>query len=264
MTPLEKDAILYAKTGKVDKLKACLDAGVSVNFADADKQTLLMHAASRNHLAVVLELLQRGADANIPGRYDNSTALFQACEAGHATIVALLEGHTNRQKGYTIEAALQGGDSWTKYCALHDAIWDDFQRGRKLNNHEYDFLSLHAFLTRTIGWGYEDTLTNRGYWNIPLSVRLFEAMGEANYAAIQRRADQIIRSHTKKIGYDLERDPPQDFNWDRALAERSSGIYNRPNTNGWQAMRSNTCTRTKSISPINSEFAPLTVSISSN
>lgn len=224
MKPLEKDAILYARTGKLEKLKACLDAGVPANFADDGKQSLLMHAAARNHLPVVEELLHRGADANFVGRYDNSTALFQAKEAGHAEIAALLETHTSQRKRYNIEPALRCKNPWSGYCLLHDAIWDDFQRGRKLNDHEYAFLSLHPFLTCTTGWGYEDMLTNRGYWNLPHCIRLLEAVGEAHYAAIQRRADEIIRRHAKRVGYDLEGDTAQDFKWDRTISDELEAL----------------------------------------
>lgn len=224
MSPLEKDAILYAKTGKLEKLKSCLDAGVPANFVDDAKQSLLMHAVSRNHLPVIEELLRRGADANFVGRYDNSTALFQAKEASHTEIAALLEAHTSQRKGYDIEPALECENPWSGYCLLHDAIWDDFQRGRKLNDYEYASLSLHPFLTRATSWGYEDLLTNRGYWNIPCCIRLLEAVGEAHYAAIQRRADEIIRRHAKRIGYDLERDAPQDFKWDRPLSDELEAL----------------------------------------
>ena len=224
MSPLEKDAILYAKTGKLEKFKSCLDAGVPASFVDDGKQSLLMHAASRNHLPVVEELLRRGADANFVGRYDNSTALFQAREAGHAELAALLEAHTSQRKGYTIEPALRCENSWSGYCMLHDAIWNDFQRGRKLNDHEYTFLSLHPFLTRATGWGYEDMLSNRGYWNIPHCIRLLETVGETHYAAIQRRADEIIRRHAKRIGYDLVQDAPQEFKWDQTLSSELEAL----------------------------------------
>lgn len=224
MSPVEKDAILYAKTGKLEKLKGCLDAGVPPSFVDDNKQSLLMHAVSRNHLPVVAELLRRGADANFVGRYDNSTAHFQAQEAGHAEIAARLEAHTSQRKGYDIEPALKHESPWNGYCLLHDAIWNDFQRGRKLNDHEYAFLSLHPFLTSATGWGYEDMLTNRGYWNILHCIRLLEAVGETHYAAIQRRADAIIRRHAERTGYDLERDAPQDFKWGQTLSDELEAL----------------------------------------
>ena len=46
MTPLEKDAVLHAKTGKLEKLRACLDAGISPNFFEPENRvSLLMFAA---------------------------------------------------------------------------------------------------------------------------------------------------------------------------------------------------------------------------
>ena len=33
------------------------------------------------------------------------------------------------------------------------------------------------------------------------------------------RADEIIRHHAEKVGYDLEGDTSQDFKWDRAISD---------------------------------------------
>jgi hypothetical protein len=93
MTPLEKDAVLYAKTGKLDKLHACLDAGISPNFFEPDNRvSLLMFAAGRGHLPVVEELLRRGADPHHACDWtDDFTALAQAKLAKHKAIVELLK-----------------------------------------------------------------------------------------------------------------------------------------------------------------------------
>src|SRR5262245_19221413 len=104
MTAVEQDAVLYAKTGKLEKLKACLDAGVSPGLTDPHGSSLLMHAAFRGHLPVVEELIGRGADANYVGTED-STALFQARQAGHGAIVKLLDPHTRVQRDYDLDAA---------------------------------------------------------------------------------------------------------------------------------------------------------------
>jgi hypothetical protein len=218
MTPSEKDAVLYAKTGKLEKLTACLDAGVSPNTTDESRASLLMHAASRGHFPVVAELLRRGADANFVG-FDDSTALFQARQAGHAKIVELLKSHAGNRKGYDIDEPLRCPNLWQGYCALHDAIWDDFQHGRELNEHEYAFQSLHPFLTLATGWGFDEMLSNRGYWCIPAGIRLFDALGEPHYAAILRRADEIVRRHAERIGYSLEHEKPEGWKWDRSVLE---------------------------------------------
>lgn len=95
MTPLEKDAVLYAKTGKLEKLRACLDGGVSPSAADDSRVSLLVHAASRGHLAVVEELLRRGADANFISGWNDGTALYHAKLAGHTAVAQLLQRHTS-------------------------------------------------------------------------------------------------------------------------------------------------------------------------
>lgn len=93
VTPLEKDAVLYARTGKLEKLRACLDAGISPNFYEPDyRVSLLMHAAGRGHLPVVEELLRRGADPYHACDWpDDFTALAQAKLAKHKAIVELLK-----------------------------------------------------------------------------------------------------------------------------------------------------------------------------
>lgn len=92
MTPLEKDAVLYAKTGKLEKLRACLDAGISPNFFEPENQvSLLMFAAGRGHLAVVEELLSRGADPHHACDWDqDATALDHAKLGKHKAIVEVL------------------------------------------------------------------------------------------------------------------------------------------------------------------------------
>ena len=95
--PDERDAILYAKTGKLEKLKACLDFGISPNTTDENKASLLMWAAARGHFPVVEELISRGADTNFVGQ-EHSTALDQAQQQGHTQIVEFLKPLTN-QKG---------------------------------------------------------------------------------------------------------------------------------------------------------------------
>lgn len=69
LTPLEKDACLYAKTGKTDKLDAVLrQAGMSADWKTPDNtSSLLMMAASKNHVETVQYLLSHGADPHWQG-----------------------------------------------------------------------------------------------------------------------------------------------------------------------------------------------------
>ena len=98
MTPLEKDALLYAKTDKTEKLTNCLNAGASPGLADERGDSLLMHAAWRGHLPVVRELLRRGADANRIGS-EKSNALSLARRADHMEVAGLLHEHTSLPYG---------------------------------------------------------------------------------------------------------------------------------------------------------------------
>jgi hypothetical protein len=229
MTPEEKDAILYAKTGKLEKLRYCLDAGVSPNTIDnyRAKKSLLMYAACRGHLPIVRELLKRGADADYVDS-DGVTALFQAKQAGQTKIVELLQERTIGRTGYDIEALLGCSEPWQGYCALHETIWKDYRRGRELNDYESNFQSLHAFLTfAVVGQGFEDMLRVRGYWCIPAGIQLFESVGEPQYAAMLRLVDGVIQSQAKRFGYDLEHDKPEDWKWDRSVSDSLNEIEKR-------------------------------------
>jgi hypothetical protein len=218
MTPEEQDAILYAKTGKLEELRSCLDTGVCPKTVDKYGESLLMYATRRGHLPVVEELLKRGVDANYVNS-DGVTALFQAKQAGQTKIIELLRDHTTSRTGYKLEAVLQFSDPWEGYCALHEAIWKDYRRGRELNEHENNFQSLHAFLTFAVDQGFEGMLRVRGYWCIPAGIHFFEFVGEPQYAAMLRLVDGVIQRHAEKIHYDLEHDRPEDWNWDNALCD---------------------------------------------
>jgi hypothetical protein len=90
MTPLEKDAVLYAKTGKTEKLAECLAKGVSPHF-----DGLLYYAAGRGHERTVELLLARGAEANSEDQRDSEglTPLHFATLGGHRRIVEILLAH---------------------------------------------------------------------------------------------------------------------------------------------------------------------------
>src|SRR5437016_1828474 len=87
MTPIEKDALLYAKTGKSEKLAERLGRGISPNFED-----LLFYAAKNGHLQAVELLLGKGADPNGANQRDTagSGPLYYAAGAGHLQVVEKL------------------------------------------------------------------------------------------------------------------------------------------------------------------------------
>ena len=59
LSPLENNAILYAKTGKIEKLAECLARGLPLTFSG-----LLQNTAERGRLAAVEWLLAQGVDPN--------------------------------------------------------------------------------------------------------------------------------------------------------------------------------------------------------
>ena len=216
MTKLETDAIQFAKTGHYADFIACLDAGVSPDTVDESSVSMLMYAARRGHKSIVAELLRRGANKNHVG-LDGTTALSRAQQMGLSQIAALIQQHDAYRKGYDIEKPLENPDPWKGYCALFDAIWNDFENGRELNEYEYAFLAPHPYMTCAMGWGFEDMLVNRGYQCVPDGIRLFDAVNEPRHASILRYVDEIVRRHANQSGYDLEKEVALKWEWDAAF-----------------------------------------------
>ncbi len=79
--------------GLTEVVSRLLDKGLEVNATDPNyKQTPLMYACRRGHVATVAELLKRGADVNQYSARD-SVALFEAVDNGVIATVELLLSH---------------------------------------------------------------------------------------------------------------------------------------------------------------------------
>jgi len=114
-----KQLLLAARRGELDKVKELLDGGADVNYWDNETyMTALMFATVGEHLDIVNELLVRGADLTMTDR-NGATALHLAASYGHIDILrriidALLAEREdlNTQDGYgrtALHTAAEGG-----------------------------------------------------------------------------------------------------------------------------------------------------------
>lgn len=114
-----KELLLAALRGQLDKVKELLAAGADVNYWDQETyMTALMYATSREHLDVVNELISNAADLTMTDM-NGATALHIAASYGHVNILrtiidALLEEHEglNTQDGHgrtALHQAAEGG-----------------------------------------------------------------------------------------------------------------------------------------------------------
>ena len=82
-----KDLIEAALKGDTAGVKALLDKGADVNAKGKYDQTALILASENGHTQIVNLLLNKGADVNIQMAGSHFTALMMASENGHAAIV---------------------------------------------------------------------------------------------------------------------------------------------------------------------------------
>jgi ankyrin repeat protein len=82
-----KELLLAALRGQLDKVKELLAAGANVNhFEDETYMTPIMYATSRDHLDIVNELIANAADLTMTDR-NGATALHIAASYGHVDIL---------------------------------------------------------------------------------------------------------------------------------------------------------------------------------
>ena len=81
-----KELLLAAHRGELDKVKELLDAGADVNYRNEDSLTPLMFAVTGEHLNIVNELVGRGADVTMVDM-NGATALHLAAAYGHVDIL---------------------------------------------------------------------------------------------------------------------------------------------------------------------------------
>jgi len=114
-----KELLLAALRGQLDKVKELLAAGADVNYWDQETyMTALMYATSREHLDVVNELIANRANLTMAD-HNGATALHIAASYGHVDILrriidALLEEREdlNTQDGHgrtALHMAAEGG-----------------------------------------------------------------------------------------------------------------------------------------------------------
>jgi ankyrin repeat protein len=115
---INKELLLAAHRGELDKLKQLLDAGADVNYRNEDSMTPLMFAVTSDHLDIVNELIRRGADITTAAM-NGATALHLAANFGHVDILKKIidthlaeRDHLNAQdsRGQTaLHGAAEGG-----------------------------------------------------------------------------------------------------------------------------------------------------------
>ena len=85
--------IRAARVGDVSSLNEMLDVGVPVDSEHRKIGTALRCAAMRNRTDVTILLLDRGADVNKRGGWDQSTALHMAAWYNSTDVIELLLKH---------------------------------------------------------------------------------------------------------------------------------------------------------------------------
>lgn len=194
----ENHAIVFAKTGKIERLLECLESGVSPNLPG-----LLHCAAERGRLEIVQLLLTRGADPNEKDE-DGATPLYYARMHGRTEVIRVLEPITSHRIGYAVDEILSIEDAVDACCRLWSEIRGDYARG--LSPAELRVLSLSAFLDHGALNGVDDMVWQRGFWSVRCAIELLEAIHEHDLAADLREAETIIRDQAARSGYDIESD----------------------------------------------------------
>jgi hypothetical protein len=227
---IELDAAIFAFTGEIDKLRECLNQGVSPDlrglmenamFADharvvrlllafrADSNrtvdlagnTLLHEATVRGNPEIVEMLLAKGADPNRPTR-DGTKALVYAYDRskGRAPLTKLLEPVTEVERlDYDVDDFLKMENPEKAYWALHAAIQ---KHGlRKLAPAELRVLSLADFTGNCLTNGFT-TFDGNARWAIVPSAELMDAIDEPAFARELWQCIAIMREYGQKIEHD--------------------------------------------------------------
>jgi ankyrin repeat protein len=98
-----------AGTGQVPVVRTLIDKGISVNAMDEEGLSALHMASYFEHEAVVILLLERGADITARNNIDNKTALDLAKARGHRNIARLLqEAHSRPNSDWASRSRLEG------------------------------------------------------------------------------------------------------------------------------------------------------------
>ena len=79
-----------AKEGNLDKVRAEIEGGTSVDSRDASGQTALMYAAESGRMEVVEYLVSKGADVNAESKLTLITPLFYATSFNRLDVMEFL------------------------------------------------------------------------------------------------------------------------------------------------------------------------------
>lgn len=227
---IELDAVIYAYTGEIDKLRECLNRNVSPdlkglmeNALFADKvqvvrlllafranpnrtvdlagHTLLHEATRRGSPEIVELLLAKGADPNRKTR-DGKKALYYAYDRseGRAPLAKLLEPVTDVERfNYNVDDFLKMENPEKAYWALCAAIQ---KHGlRKLSPAELRILSLADFTGNCLTNGI-NTFDGNARWAVVPCAELMDAIDEPAFAGELWQCIAIMREHGQKIGRD--------------------------------------------------------------
>lgn len=255
LSDLEKDTLLYAKTGKADKLAECLAKGASPNQAE-----LLFYAAKRGHAEVVDLLLTHGADPNAKNQKNDcnlgplhyaadsghlrivkmllahgadpnaknteyGTALSYAMEKGHLELAELLRSVTDTRITYKVDEALAITNPEAAYFRLHWRIREDWHRG--YSPAEERFLSLGAFFTFGVSNGITDMLWQGGLWSIQSGIELFEAIDEPVYGQFLRDGLAIIHEECQVKDLEMTPDLGQHLRFDELAKSKLNDLSSK-------------------------------------
>lgn len=88
-TELDKELLDAAKTGNLNYLKHCIDAGANIETKNINGMTSLIVATEKNNMAAINYLLDSGADINAADD-QGWTSLFWAASLGNLKIFKLL------------------------------------------------------------------------------------------------------------------------------------------------------------------------------
>lgn len=230
MKTIELDAVIYAYTGEIDKLRECLNRNVSPDLkglmengmladqvqvvrlllafranpnrtVDLAGHTLLHEATRRGSPEIVELLLAKGADPNRKTR-DGKKALYYAYDRseGRAPLAKLLVPVTEVERlNYHVDDFLNIENPEKAYWALCAAIQ---KHGlRKLSPAELRILSLADFTGNCLTNGF-NTFDGNARWAIVPSAELMDAIDEPTFARELWQCIAIVREYGRKIGRD--------------------------------------------------------------
>ncbi len=145
-------ATTAARTGRVDPVRALLDAGATVDAADRKGQTALMWAAADGHAAVVSLLIDSGADVHKRLKSGFTPMLFAAREGRIDVVRALLKAGVDVNEAIETQQKSNGITPRNGMSALVMAVENGhfelaselLKAGANPNDERSGFTALHA------------------------------------------------------------------------------------------------------------------------